>query len=428
MQNKSTNRNCRVAVIGAGVAGLTAAHTLKKLGYNHVTIFEKESEVGGKVNTHFHDGRAYEMGAVWFTTDYRTVIRLAKEFGVPKMRARNVNYMKNDGTQIDTLHLVSELGGLPQVLAAVYSFMKTLRQFPELKKPGFVGANPQLHLSMEQFSEKRHFLLYTRIVSSIMTGCGYGFYREIPALYWLKLMPMINNIFLRGLIPLHHSLWSFPGGFQHLWTKVAADLDVRLDSPVSGITESGKGSARQMIITTGGKDHEFDRVILTSPLDRSHEIKSLDPEERDLFQRIRHLRYAITLAKTNNSAHAGVIDHVTPDKVNHVNFIAKYYEDTDISIFYQMLDKDISEAGAKKALTEDLALSGIKINKILAQKSWSYFPHVRQMDLDAGFYARLDALQGHRGTYYAGGMLNFETVEHTASHAEYLVKRFFAEA
>ena len=39
----------KIAVIGAGISGLAAAHHLKKLGYGDVTVFEKEGAVGGKV-------------------------------------------------------------------------------------------------------------------------------------------------------------------------------------------------------------------------------------------------------------------------------------------------------------------------------------------------------------------------------------------
>ena len=39
-----------VAVIGAGISGLTAAYNLKKLGYT-VTIFEANDRVGGKIQS-----------------------------------------------------------------------------------------------------------------------------------------------------------------------------------------------------------------------------------------------------------------------------------------------------------------------------------------------------------------------------------------
>ena len=45
-----TGRGFKVVIVGAGPAGLTAAITLKKRGYN-VLVLEKEKEAGGQVNT-----------------------------------------------------------------------------------------------------------------------------------------------------------------------------------------------------------------------------------------------------------------------------------------------------------------------------------------------------------------------------------------
>ena len=39
------DKNLNIAVIGAGIAGLTAAVTLQDQGYKNVTVFEKESQV-----------------------------------------------------------------------------------------------------------------------------------------------------------------------------------------------------------------------------------------------------------------------------------------------------------------------------------------------------------------------------------------------
>ena len=56
--------NRRIAIIGAGAAGLAAGHRLRKVGYSHVHIYEKSSRVGGKCSTIDIEGRSYEMGAV----------------------------------------------------------------------------------------------------------------------------------------------------------------------------------------------------------------------------------------------------------------------------------------------------------------------------------------------------------------------------
>ncbi len=66
---KAQNQNSKdqkIAIIGAGISGLTAAHTLKKLGYDNITIFEANDRVGGKVHTVEIDGYIYELGAVFY--------------------------------------------------------------------------------------------------------------------------------------------------------------------------------------------------------------------------------------------------------------------------------------------------------------------------------------------------------------------------
>ena len=64
--NKKNDTSKKIAVIGAGVSGLTAAYTLQKLGYNNVKVFESENRPGGKVHSYEHEGRFHELGAVWF--------------------------------------------------------------------------------------------------------------------------------------------------------------------------------------------------------------------------------------------------------------------------------------------------------------------------------------------------------------------------
>ncbi len=41
----------RIAVIGAGVAGLTLALELSCLATNRITIFEKDNRIGGRINS-----------------------------------------------------------------------------------------------------------------------------------------------------------------------------------------------------------------------------------------------------------------------------------------------------------------------------------------------------------------------------------------
>ena len=43
----------------------------------------------------------------------------------------------------------------------------------------------------------------------------------------------------------------------------------------------------------------------------------------------------------------------------------------------------------------------------------------------AGYFDRIEALQGQQNTYYAGSLLSFETVEDAVAYSKKLVERFF---
>ncbi len=75
MPNKS------VAVIGAGIAGLSAALRLRQAGAN-VTLFESSDRVGGRLSSESHDGFVYERGTQFYTTTYRNALGLIRELGL----------------------------------------------------------------------------------------------------------------------------------------------------------------------------------------------------------------------------------------------------------------------------------------------------------------------------------------------------------
>ncbi|GMA45913.1 hypothetical protein GCM10025854_06520 [Tetragenococcus muriaticus] len=51
----------KIVVVGAGVAGLSAAVRLQKLGYD-VHLYEKEANPGGKMNQIKQDGFTFDVG------------------------------------------------------------------------------------------------------------------------------------------------------------------------------------------------------------------------------------------------------------------------------------------------------------------------------------------------------------------------------
>ena len=82
----------KVAVIGAGIAGLTCAFELQNAGMD-VQVFESNSSVGGRMNTRTKDGLAFDVGANFLIRAYQGVNALAEEMGVGLKKASPVTHM-----------------------------------------------------------------------------------------------------------------------------------------------------------------------------------------------------------------------------------------------------------------------------------------------------------------------------------------------
>ncbi|MFC4857175.1 protoporphyrinogen/coproporphyrinogen oxidase [Actinophytocola glycyrrhizae] len=72
-----------VAVVGAGIAGLTTAHELTRAGLS-VRVFEARDRVGGRMASHRRDGYTMDEGAEQFPAHgYRATWELVRRMGIP---------------------------------------------------------------------------------------------------------------------------------------------------------------------------------------------------------------------------------------------------------------------------------------------------------------------------------------------------------
>ena len=76
----STNAKT-VTVIGAGLAGLSAAYDLQRAGWN-VTVLEARERVGGRVYSvrSFSNGLVAEAGGEFIEDNHIRMLALAKQF------------------------------------------------------------------------------------------------------------------------------------------------------------------------------------------------------------------------------------------------------------------------------------------------------------------------------------------------------------
>ena len=79
------SKDGEVVIVGAGIAGLTAAWRLRRQGVA-VRVFEAQDRVGGRMlslRNHFPDGQVIELGGELIDTDHVRIRALAAELGLP---------------------------------------------------------------------------------------------------------------------------------------------------------------------------------------------------------------------------------------------------------------------------------------------------------------------------------------------------------
>lgn len=93
----------RVAVIGAGFAGLSAAWYLRRCGVK-TTVFEASDRIGGRVRTNrsYVAGKIIEDGAELIGENHPLWGILALEFGLPLVELTDDETYKNDGLEVRT--------------------------------------------------------------------------------------------------------------------------------------------------------------------------------------------------------------------------------------------------------------------------------------------------------------------------------------
>ena len=69
--------------------------------------------------------------------------------------------------------------------------------------------------------------------------------------------------------------------------------------------------------------------------------------------------------------------------------------------------------------------SSVKVGISFNEWSVYYFPHVFSEDYAAGWYDKVEAMQGKYDTFYAGEVMSYGDMDETAEYSRELVERFF---
>jgi uncharacterized protein len=240
----------RVAVVGAGVAGLTAAHVLHRS--HEVTLFEADDRLGGHAHTHDVDTAgglrlAVDSGFIVHNDrTYPTLTRLFDELGVATRPTGMSLSVRCDGCGLEYSGGQGPGGLLAQgrsVLRPRFGRMLLeVKRFHRgaatlLAQPGESDLTTAEFLRQGRYSEYfgRHFL--TPLIAAVWS-CGPGTARRYPARYLFAFLDHHGMLAIGG-----SPRWrTVVGGSRTYVRRIERELpDVRTGTPVRSLTRSGGG-------------------------------------------------------------------------------------------------------------------------------------------------------------------------------------------
>ncbi len=293
------------------------------------------------------------------------------------------------------------------------------------------GENPNLKdlaLPFKEFCELNGVELVQDIWIGPFTSFGYGYFDEIPAAYVLKYLDFQTTM---NFVKVN--LWTWKEGTQYIWECLNDKLrnQARLNSDITSVERhDGK-----VFVTVNDEVEVYDKIIVTAPLQFLPNYFDATEEEKELFSKIDYERYDVLAVETKPENHPEIsyyiFDNMTPERYGHLMVYYRRWKDSvdQVITTYALRNhrgkRTYKTSACKKIVLKDLEAMGNAASKVVNEKNWYYFPHVFTEDYAAGWYDKVEAMQGMNGTYYAGEIMSFGDMDETAEYSRELVDRFF---
>jgi Flavin containing amine oxidoreductase len=407
-----------VCVLGGGSAGTYTAIRLRDLGKS-VVVVEKQAELGGHAQT-VYVGPAntpVDIGVIVFE-DTPLVTSYFGRFGVTLAPL-------NLGAGGSTAYIDYRTGqtvnysppGPAAFGAAFGEYLQLLEtQFPYLDA-GFQLPNPvppDLLLSFGDFVTK--YGLDALVPTVFAFGQGLGNLFEDLALYVLKnfSLSVAGSLATGGFLGV-------PGGTHQLYAAAAASLgaDAIFNATVASVRRAG-GGAQVLIETADGPSViECTKLVIAFPPTPFNLAPvDLDSTEASLLSHFRAKYYATGLVRLDGLAPGLTIQNVAPNTRDNLPVLPGIYalSPTAVEGYYNVkygsnfwLPDDVVKGNIAldiKRLASSGNFPGLTFGGFDVFSSHAPFEmNVSKDEIVDGFYTRLNALQGHRDTFYNGAAL-----------------------
>ncbi|WP_020139593.1 flavin monoamine oxidase family protein [Streptomyces sp. 351MFTsu5.1] len=286
-----------VVVIGAGLAGLSAARDLVAAGKS-VAVLEARDRVGGRLLNHeLGDGQVTEIGGQFVGPTQDRILALAKDVGVETYRAEvpgeNV-YVHHGRARRFSGHTPPDLLALPDMGLALARIGKAAARI-DPAAPWKAPNAPELDgMTYETWLRKAEITGGAVDLVNIFLNSAYGGEaRDASALFSLWYVATFGDETHPGTMERGTGTTGgaqdsrFVGGSQRVAQRLAVELDgrVHLSAPVRRVTQDSTGVT---VVSDAGEWHAGQVIVAVPPLLASRIVwDPLLPSQQDqLFQRL----------------------------------------------------------------------------------------------------------------------------------------------
>lgn len=468
MENKKNriSKTARIAIIGAGPAGLSTAWYLFKNGFTNVTVLEKLGRVGGLCKSITVGGKSYDIGANYTTWAYKETLKIAREVGASTYEEKpytsielnssetSYQFRKFKDAVLYNPYTKEKISLFTFVMAAIRYLGVRWRLSSIVDAPDYLDSielHPDLCVPFKTWLEKNNLIALATLFSFPITIMGYGKLEDIATPYALRYMSL-RTFFPMVFGQLPFVSWfigswprRFTFGFQRLWERVAWRSDVRLNVNITSIVrntdtitidfEYPEQDLNEM--KTVKETQHYDYLFYAAPLTPDVFKKlGLMPNamEAKISSRVQVNPYCMTTFWINNMHMPAPIAPVLPIPENGIPWaVARQFQDNGIN-FTQFYTRPTPGQTDDQVIAQVRKLVKLMHGEIEETDSrwhtfdkFTYFQHFTPEDIAAGIYNELANMQGKDRTFYVGGATDFELVEPIVQHSKYIVERYFVK-
>jgi hypothetical protein len=459
----------RIAIVGAGPAGIHMAYLLKKKGFQNIVVLEKSKRVGGKTLTIIHRDTAHDLGACCTQPGYENVHALAQEFGVwepANLPPLNI-WLDQLSTPINySSYVFPEAMKLAETndpkVAAEKLFMSLLKYvrlhreyFGKYKGELMRKPTPRVmnlvNCTFLEFIEKNGLTMLKPIFIMSHTGQGFGHMDEISALYGLIWnTPHFLTEMAGGMFTGQSQFYTNKGGFQTVFETIQTyeNIDVRFDVDISRIY---RRNDKVLIKYSTSRDWaEFDFLIWTPSLSSTLHLIDPSEKEKELFSGLTTTWCTTTLFDSTygnrgdspidfwfstiekkrdhgvweqRDSYGTVNTHHGPEYQNGSLPGGPDGQYIRTGVAYQYGREKPDESSLDEIFRQHFTNLDAAEVKVIQKDIWEYFPRFSPQKMASGALWDIFDNQGSRRTWFVGSSVILESVKSVLEYNKLLVSK-----